>query len=192
MIPSARRGASAVAAIVADGAGTLDQGVASLLFIGALLLGWIAVARLRGKGFLRLPAALGWAAAAGAVGCVILALVLPPIIRPVRATRPSSPARIEIVSPRAGDVFRGDPASVPIRVRVIGGRIVPFTTTKLSPTTGHIHVLIDGAIVAMTTSESTVVNVTPGSHILVAEYVAADHLPFSPRVLDSVTFQVEA
>jgi hypothetical protein len=182
---------SPLAAVVADGAGTLDQGVASLLFIAALLLGWIAVARIRGKGFARLPRAFGWIAAGAAVACVVLALVLPPIIRPVRATRPSSPATIRILSPRAGDVFHGDPASVPVEVRVAGARIVSFTTTKLTPTTGHVHVLIDGAIVAMTTSTSTVVTVSPGSHVLVAEFVAADHLPFSPRVLSSVTFQVE-
>jgi hypothetical protein len=177
--------------IFADGAGALDQGVASLLFIGALLLGWIAVARIRGSGFVRLPRWSAWVAAVAATTCVVLALVLPPIIRPNSTARPSSPATVRILSPSTGDVFHGDPARVPIRVRVTGGRIVPFTTTKLTPTTGHIHVLIDGAIVAMTTSTSTVVNVSPGSHVLVAEFVAADHLPFSPRVLSSVTFQVE-
>ena len=179
------------AAVVADGAGSpLDQGVTSLLFIGALLFGWIGVARIRGKGFRRLPVAFGWVAAVLSVTCLVLAVVLPPIIRPVRTSRPSSPATIRILSPVAGDVFHGDPATVPIRVRVIGGTIVPFTTTKLTPTTGHVHVLIDGALVLMTTSTSTDARVSPGSHILVAEYVAADHGPFSPRVLSSVSFEV--
>jgi hypothetical protein len=176
---------------LADGAGSpLDQGVASLLFIGALLFGWIAVARLRGKGFGRLPKAAGWVAAVAAVACIVLALVLPPIIRPEPPGRPSSPAHITILAPSDGEAYRGDPATVTVRVRVIGGRIVPFTTTKLTPTTGHVHILIDGALVAMTTSTTSVVQVDPGAHILVAEYVAADHAPFSPRVLSSVRFTV--
>jgi hypothetical protein len=176
---------------LADGAGSpLDQGLTSLLFIGALLLGWIAVARLRGKGFARLPKAAGWVAAVASVSCVVLALVLPPNISPDRPTRPSSPARVAILSPTEGQVFTGDPATVTVRVRVVGGRIVPFTSTRLTPTAGHVHVLIDGALVAMTTSTTSDVRVDPGSHILVAEFVAADHAPFSPRVLSSVRFQV--
>ena len=178
---------------LADGAGSpLDQGVASLLFIGALLFGWIAVARLRGRGFTRLPKSAGWIAATAAVSCVVLALVLPPIIRPGPPGRPSSPARIEILSPSDGQVYTGDPApaTVTVRVRVIGGRIVPFTSTNLTPTTGHVHILIDGALVAMTTSTTSVVEVDPGAHILVAEFVAADHAPFSPRVLSTVRFTV--
>jgi hypothetical protein len=176
---------------LADGAGSpLDQGVASLLFIGALLFGWVGVARLRGSGFARLPKALGWVAAGASVACLVLAIVLPPIIRPDRAARPSSPARIEILTPADGQVFTGDPATVTIRVRVIGGRIVPFTSTRLTPTTGHVHLLIDGALVAMTSSTASVVRVDPGAHILVAEFVAADHAPFSPRVLASVRFRV--
>jgi hypothetical protein len=179
------------AASLADGAGSpLDQGVTSLLFIGALLFGWIAVARIRGRGFRRIPAAFGWVAGVLALACLALAVVLPPIIRPVRTSRPSSPATITILSPIAGDVFHGDPATVPIRVRVLGGRIVPFTSTTLTPTTGHVHVLIDGALVLMTTSTFTDARVGPGSHILVAEYVAADHGPFAPRVLSSVSFDV--
>jgi hypothetical protein len=177
--------------LVADGAGSpLDQGVASLLFIGALLFGWIAVARIRNRGFRRLPPAGGWVAAVLSVACLVLALVLPPIIRPAGATRPSSPATIQIVSPRNDQVFHGDPATVPIRVRVVGGRIVPFTTTKITPTTGHVHVLIDSVLVTMTASTSTTARVSPGSHVLVAEFVAADHLPFSPRVLATVSFEV--
>jgi hypothetical protein len=179
------------AGLLGDGAGSLDQGVASLLFIGALLFGWIAVARLRGKGFAKLPTAIGWVAAVGAVACVVLALVIPPILRPDRAARPSSPARIEILSPQPGQAFHGNPATVQVRVRVIGGRIVPFTSTKLTPTTGHVHVLIDNALVTMATSTSTVVRVSPGSHILVAEFVAADHAPFEPRVFASVSFVVQ-
>jgi hypothetical protein len=179
-------------ATLADGPGSpLDQGVASLLFIAALLFGWIAVARIRGKGFDRLPAFLGWLAAVLSASSLILALVLPPIIRPDRATRPSSPATIQILSPTPNEVVHGDPAMVVVRVRVVGGRIVPFTTTKLTPTTGHIHILIDGALVTMSSTTSTVTPVSLGSHILVAEFVAADHGPFAPRVLASVPFQVD-
>jgi hypothetical protein len=33
--------------------------------------------------------------------------------------------------------------------------------------------------------------VSPGQHILRAEFVASDHGPFDPRVFVSVTFRVE-
>jgi len=35
-----------------------------------------------------------------------------------------------------------------------------------------------------------VIRVPPGTHRLVAEFVAVDHLPFSPRVRTEVRFRV--
>jgi hypothetical protein len=35
------------------------------------------------------------------------------------------------------------------------------------------------------------VAVTPGPHILLAEFVATDHFPFNPRVISTVTFTVK-
>src|SRR5262249_18545298 len=54
---------------------------------------------------------------------------------------------------------------------------------QLSPTTGHIHVALDGRVTSMAWSPSTVVPASPGPHVATVEFVGADHRPFLPRVL---------
>jgi hypothetical protein len=178
--------------LIADGAGSpLDQGVTSMLLIAALFFAVVAFRRLRGKGFPRLPRPLAWGAASLSVACIVLAVVLPPILRPMpSSTRPHSTAHIAILSPTSGQVFRGAQVRVQVRLRLTGGRIVPFTSTNLIPNEGHIHVFVDGRIVSMTQSLDPRVWVVPGIHRLQAEFVAVDHLPFSPPVLASVVFRV--
>jgi hypothetical protein len=180
--------------VLADGAGSpIDQGVSMWLLVGAVFLGWIAFARLRNRAFVRVPRWIGWASGVAASVAVVLALVLPPIIRPdATSNRPRSTATISFLSPRPGQVFRGDPAGVSVRMRVRGGRIVPFTSTRLTSDTGHVHLYLDGALVAMTTSLHRTVSILPGEHTLLAEFVAVDHAPFDPRVLVRVRFRVVA
>jgi hypothetical protein len=177
---------------LADGAGRpVDQGVATMLFLAAFLFGVVAFQRLRGRGFRSLPTMAGWGAAVLAAAALVLALVLPPIIRPVVAGgRPASSSRLQILAPQPGEVFRGDPASVPVRFRLIGGKIVSFTSTRLVPNEGHIHLFLDGALVSMSYSLAKDLQVTPGVHRLQAEFVALDHGPFNPRVQAFVEFQV--
>jgi hypothetical protein len=106
--------------------------------------------------------------------------------------RPSSTAKIEILSPTNGQTFQGSSVDVPTKLSLSGARIVPATTTNITPDTGHIHVYLDNQIVTMNFSlTGDVPNVTPGQHILRAEFVASDHLPFDPRVFVSVTFLVQ-
>src|SRR5207237_2211155 len=97
-------GAAPLSPPISDGAGSpVDQGVATWLFVGAVLFGWIGVQRLRGRSLTRLPKMAGWGAAALAATCLVLALVLPPIIRPdLASARPSSSARLRFLSPRPG------------------------------------------------------------------------------------------
>jgi hypothetical protein len=74
-----------------------------------------------------------------------------------------------------------------------GGQITDVTTTKLTPDTGHIHLSVDGTLVSMTYGLVQIVplnGLAPGSHTLLAEFVAADHAPFSPRVEASINFQI--
>jgi len=177
-------------AVIADGAGTpVDQGAATWLFLGAVLFGMVGVQRLRGRSFLWLPR--GAAALSGI--CLVLAVVLPPVIRPdIGLARPSTSVRLQIMSPRPGQVFRGDPASVPVLLRLVGGRIVPFTSTNLVPNAGHVHLYLDGALVSMSLSLSRELTVSPGSHLLQADFVAVDHGPFNPPVQASVRFEVTA
>jgi hypothetical protein len=180
----------------ADGPGSpLDQGVATWLMVGAVFLGWIGIARLRNRAFKSLPRAGAWACTGLAVTALVLAVVLPPIIRKdPTPVRPSSTATVAITSPTPGETFHADPrtgaARVPLTVHLMGGKIVPFTSTNLVANTGHIHVYLDGSLVAMTTTLRRTLDVLPGHHTLTAEFVAVDHAPWNPRIRSSVRFVV--
>jgi hypothetical protein len=107
------------------------------------------------------------------------------------ASRPSSPAQLTITSPRNGEVIHG--SDVPISVKLTGATVVPATTTTIVSTQGHIHVSLDGELVAMNFGLSdTVHDVQPGPHVLQVEFVASDHLPFDPRVIAQTTFESKA
>jgi len=180
---------------IADGAGApLYQGVTSLLAIAAFAFGWIAFRRLTGRGFPRVSRALAVGAAVVAVACVVFIFVLPPILNPAPASvRPRSTATIRILEPAPNQVFHaggGDYTRVPVRLRLVGGRIVPYTSQHLTPDTGHVHLYIDGRLVSMSYSLDASVFVPPGTHKLLAEFVAVDHGPFNPPVEASVVFRV--
>jgi hypothetical protein len=133
---------------------------------------------------------MGFGLGAVAFGCLGLGTALPFIIRAGPLfSRPSTRARLEILSPRQGEILRGDPATVPVVFQLQGGQVVPFTSIHLVPNEGHIHLSLDGSLVSMTGLES-LVTASPGTHTLLAEFVAVDHGPFHPRVLATVTFQV--
>jgi hypothetical protein len=105
--------------------------------------------------------------------------------------RPATTARLQIMSPRSGEVVRGDPARVHVMLRLEGGTIVPTTSLRLVPNEGHIHLYLDGSLVTMTTGLDAVVSASPGPHELRAEFVAIDHGPFEPRLQTAVTFSVQ-
>src|SRR5262249_61453972 len=109
---------------------------------------------------------------------------------PPACARPSSTAHIEILTPRPGQTYEGDPARVPIRLRLTGAHIVTFTSTDLRPDEGHIHLFIDGRLVSMTYGLAQKVWVAPGQHTLLAAFVAVDHAPFNPPVQTTVRFGV--
>jgi hypothetical protein len=107
------------------------------------------------------------------------------------ASRPSSPARISILSPKNGQVVHGSTLSV--RLALKNAHIVRPTTSKIDPRKGHIHVLLDGNIVSMNYGlKDTISKLTPGTHTLRVEFVASDHLSFDPRVFQEVAFEVKA
>jgi hypothetical protein len=102
--------------------------------------------------------------------------------------RPSSPAKVAILSPTNGQVVHG--SDVRIRVQLTGAKIVPATTTDIVPTRGHLHVYLDDQIVSMNFKlTGDIGHVRPGMHVLRVEFVASDHLPFDPRVFTAVTFE---
>jgi hypothetical protein len=104
--------------------------------------------------------------------------------------RPSSPAVVGIVAPVSGAHVTG--TSIHVVLSLTGAQIVPATTTSITPTTGHVHLYVDNSLVSMNYGLEQDIPVTPGSHVLKAEFVAADHAPFNPRVYSSeVIFTVQ-
>ena len=94
--------------------------------------------------------------------------------------RPSSLASVEIVEPAAGSAVTGTTAHVVLKLT--GATIVPATTTTLRPDEGHVHLYVNNVLVSMNYGLEQDIPVQPGSIVLKAEFVAADHAPFSPRV----------
>ena len=123
--------------------------------------------------------------------CLVLATVMPFLLHTTVALgRPSTSARLEILSPRPGQLYHGDPAAVDVRLELVGGKVVSLTSLHLIPNEGHIHLYLDGSLVAMTGGLDSSVTARPGRHVLRAEFVAVDHGPFHPRVLASLSFRV--
>ncbi len=106
---------------------------------------------------------------------------------PSASARLSSTAKVSILEPTTGAVIQGSEARV--RIALTGGRVVDQVTTNLKPDEGHIHLLLDGKVVQLLGSlDETIKDVSKGPHLLQVEFVAADHGPFSPRVLAAVSF----
>jgi hypothetical protein len=123
-------------------------------------------------------------------GAVILGAVTVYVLHRDRigetAPRPRSTAELAIVEPDPGTTISG--TSIQIRLQLTGARLVLETSTRLVPNEGHIHVKLDGRLVSMTAGLDQQVPVTKGPHVLEAEFVANDHLPFNPRVLTTLPF----
>jgi hypothetical protein len=180
--------------VIAHGSGG-DEILTGGLVMVALALGWVAVARLRGRGFDRLPR---W----GAVVFVITAVALvtaPTVVQRVQRARlasapkpPATSATVTIRSPRDAAIITGDTMDVVIDLD--GGRVVE-ASGPVRPDTGHLHLTIDGVVVSMTYGEEQMIDVSafePGEHELVAEFVAADHRSFTPPATDSASFTLES
>jgi hypothetical protein len=99
--------------------------------------------------------------------------------------RPSSPAQVEIVQPTPNSTLTG--TTVHIVLKLTGGTIVPQTTTTIKPDEGHVHLYVDNLIVSMNYGLEQDITIPAGTHVLKAEFVAADHVPFNPRVWSTET-----
>lgn len=106
---------------------------------------------------------------------------------PPASARPRSTASLSIIAPEPGTTIQG--GSVTVQLELQGGRIIKQVSTNLKPDEGHIHLKLDGRTITLLGGlEEVIPNVALGPHILEAEFVAADHGPFDPRVLATVTF----
>jgi hypothetical protein len=99
--------------------------------------------------------------------------------------RPSSPARVEVVAPAAKSTVSG--TTVHIVLQLTGATIVSQTTTAIKPDEGHVHLYVDNVLVSMNYGLEQDIPVPAGTHVLKAEFVAADHAPFDPRVWSAET-----
>jgi hypothetical protein len=181
-------------------AGNADESLAIFMVFVALWVGWTGWSRIKGTGFPRLPrsAAYGLLGAAGVI--LVTSAFLPRALLGPKASaaapsgpRPSSSATIAFRSPASGQRVDGD--ELEVLLTLTGGTITDATTTAVAPNIGHIHLSLDGQLVSMTFGTVQVIDlstVTPGRHTLEAEFVAADHAPFDPRVAATVTFVKEA
>jgi hypothetical protein len=99
---------------------------------------------------------------------------------PDLAHRPSTTAAVTILSPTPGEVVHG--TSVTVVIGLSGATITPTYSTSVNPHLGHIHLYLDNQLIYMQYSLSQPVPVHPGfQYSLYAEFVASDHLPFTPR-----------
>jgi hypothetical protein len=103
----------------------------------------------------------------------------------------SAPAPATLAArPRNGQTISRQTPEV--RLDLAGARIVSHTTTRIRPDQGHIHLLVDGKLVAMNYGlNERLPDLTPGQHLVQVEFVAADHAPFDPRVLTQAAFTVK-
>jgi hypothetical protein len=107
------------------------------------------------------------------------------------AARPASTAKLAILTPRNGQTLSRRHTSE-VHLDLTGAKIVSHTTTRIQPDQGHIHLLVDGKLVAMNYGlNERLPTLGPGQHLVQVEFVAADHAPFDPRVLTQAAFTVK-
>jgi hypothetical protein len=103
--------------------------------------------------------------------------------------RPETSARIQLLSPTPNQETGPD---VTVQVRLIGAHEVPAVTGTIKPDEGHIHVSLDGTVVAMAYGDTQQLKaLTPGQHAVQVDFVAVDHVPFKNRVTAAVLFNVK-
>ena len=105
------------------------------------------------------------------------------------ANRIASTAKMSIVEPAQGAQITGPKMRVIISLE--GGKIIPEATKEIKPDEGHMHLSLDGQLSTMSYGLDQEIEVTPGRHILQAEYVAGDHAPFNPRIIQARQIEIK-
>ena len=181
----------ATAPLLAHG-GRPDELVAEILILVAIVVAWVGVARVRGKGFSRMPMTVGWMLVGLAPVLLATAVLVPTVIwrEPApSADRPSSTAVLRISEPSEGQ--RVSTATLDVVTQITGATVVDGSATEVTPDTGHVHVYLDDQLMSMAYAPEQEIGIDwlgPGPHVVRVEFVAADHAPFDPPVEASVTF----
>ena len=172
--------------------GRPDELVAEILLLAAVVVGWLGAARLRGKGFGWMSRGAAWSLIAGAVGLLIVAILVPTVIwrdpTPV-ADRPASTAVLRIATPVEDQQVSG--AFLDVATVLTGATVVEAGSTEVTPDTGHVHVYVNDRLMSMAYAPEQRIPLDwleRGPHVLRVEFVAADHAAFDPPVVTSVTF----
>jgi hypothetical protein len=111
-----------------------------------------------------------------------------------QAERPSSSAKLTLVEPASGATL--GPEDVRVRLDLTGAKLTKEVSRNLRPDQGHIHLRLDGETITLlgdldeNLADILGEPVPSGPHLLEAEFVAADHGPFDPRIIVSVPFTV--
>jgi hypothetical protein len=138
-----------------------------------------------------IAAVVALALALGACGPGASPTPAPPTGAPSLGPRPSSMATVEILQPTQGSTVTGTTAHIVLKLT--GATIVTQTTTTIRPDEGHVHLYVNNQLVSMNYGLEQDIPVTTGTLVLRAEFVAADHAPFNPRVQSSeIVFTVKA
>jgi len=103
-----------------------------------------------------------------------------PSATPDLSHRPSTSATVTILSPTNGEVVHG--TSVTVKIGLEGAVVTKTYSAVVDPTHGHVHLYLDKQLIYMAYTLQQDVPVHPGfQYSLYAEFVAADHFPFTPR-----------
>jgi hypothetical protein len=99
-------------------------------------------------------------------------------------TVPAPDVGVEIESPADGDEV---PAGRPFELEVsIEGGELTGDPQATDPTKGHLHVFVDGELIAMPATPTPEVELEAGEHDIAVEFTGADHRSFSPKIIDEV------
>jgi hypothetical protein len=97
---------------------------------------------------------------------------------PLSALKPAEGASVEILSPKEGEVIKGD--EIPLRFKMVKGQAG-----------SHIHAYVDGKLKGVFKSEQgRLTGIKPGHHLLKVNLVAEDH-ETQLNATDSVDFVVQ-
>ncbi|HEX9775774.1 MAG TPA: hypothetical protein VGB83_09365 [Actinomycetota bacterium] len=101
---------------------------------------------------------------------------------------PASTAELTIVAPEQGEIIDG--TTVTVEVSLKEACILGQAQQLVRPDTGHVHITLDGRTITLAAGKTyTIDDVEPRLHTLQAEFAAADHVPFNPRVITTVNFR---
>jgi hypothetical protein len=107
------------------------------------------------------------------------------------ATRPATPARLEILAPSSGAVVGPQPT---LRPKLSGPRLATAaaSATRVPTDQGFVHVYVDDQLVSVLYSlTQKLPPLDAGAHTVRVEFVAVDHTPFANKVTDSTRFSVK-